>query len=196
MREDGPRLNKLKLVYKKAIQEILKEEKKIKEVLDDPNVSAEDSFFANPKTNEADQKESLSKGVESKDQTIEGIFSTLRSRLSELFKGKLAVNSVEDKLNLLDKDISENRISLRDVSSEEYVREVFESHLVEPKLEYIDYIEEAKRRSLDRIDMLKKELEEVSKELSLLKEENRACDSVYNKLVNTFLEAVENKRNS
>lgn len=192
MKEDGPRLNKLKLIYKKAIQEVLKEEQAVREILADPDTSAGDSFFAsNSKTSDAAERD-----VDATNKAVAEIFADLRTRLSELFKGRLRTNSIDEKLNQLDRDIAENRISLKDISSEEYIREIFSSHIVYPKVGYIEHIEDAKRRSTSRIDALKTELEDIATRTATLKRENEASDRLYSRLVDTFLETVKSKHSS
>lgn len=192
MKEDNPRMKKLMLVYKKTIQEVLKENERIKQMLNDPNVSNGDSFFVGDTRTSGDGDPSMD-GV---NEMVEEVFSTIKLKLSELFKEKVLVHGIEGKLNLLDRDISENRISLRDISSEDYIREIFESYIVDSKIGYIEYVEEAKKRSQSRVEALRTELEEVSKEIKALKEENNRYDDIYNSLLGTFLKIVKNKHNT
>ncbi|AFM97771.1 hypothetical protein EHEL_020140 [Encephalitozoon hellem ATCC 50504] len=191
MEEDGPRLAKMRQAYKRAIQEILKEQEKIKEILTDPSAQSEDSFFMDS----SKARETHRGDPEAISNTIEGIFQSLRSRLSDVFRKKLEANDIPNKLNQLDRDVLEGRTSLRDVTSKEYIREIFESHLVGAKVDYIDYVEETKREALERIRVLKNELERATEEMGLLRKENSLCNNAYNSLINSFSEAVKNKNN-
>ncbi|KMV66540.1 hypothetical protein M970_020140 [Encephalitozoon cuniculi EcunIII-L] len=194
MEEDGPRLAKMRQAYKRAIQEILKEQEKIKEILVDPNISAEDSFFvSSPKAGEICQEPE--RDPETISKTVEDIFQNLRSRLSEAFKKKLETHDVENKLNQLDRDVLEGRTSLRDVTSEEYIKEIFESYLVDTKVGYINYVEETKMEALKRIKALKCELEKATKEVEHLKKENALYDGNYNNIIGNLSETVRNRHN-
>ncbi|AFN82487.1 hypothetical protein EROM_020120 [Encephalitozoon romaleae SJ-2008] len=189
MEEDGPRLAKMRQAYKRAIQEILKEKEKIKGILTDPNTLCEDSFFMDSsKAGETHQRD-----PEETSSAIENIFQGLRSKLSDVFRKKLEMNDISNKLNRLDRDVLEGRTSLRDVTSKEYVREIFESYLVNTKVDYIDYIEETKREALERIRVLKNELEKATEELGLLKRENTLCRNTYDNLISSFSKAARNK---
>lgn len=191
MEEDGPRLNKLKLVFKKAIQEVLKEEERAREILADQGTPACDSFFG-----DGPDKTGCGEGVWSADdinRTVREVFSSLKTRLSGLFMERVAENDIGNKLNRLDREISENRGSLKDITSEDYIEEILESYIVDPKVEYIDHVERLKRESLERTEMLRTELERISNETRLLREENEVHGNSYNKLVSDFLDAVESK---
>lgn len=189
MGEDGPRLAKMRQAYKRAIQEILKEKEKIKEILTDPNALSEDSFFMDSsKAGEVHQRD-----PEATSNAIENIFQGLRLKLSDAFRKKLEINDIPNKLNRLDRDVLEGRTSLRDVTSKEYVREIFESYLVNTKVDYIDYIEETKKEALERIKVLKSEFEKATEEMEFLKKENTFCRNTYNNLISSFEETVGNK---
>ncbi|ADM11014.1 uncharacterized protein Eint_020130 [Encephalitozoon intestinalis ATCC 50506] len=195
MEEDGPRLAKMRQAYKRAIQEILKEKEKIKEILIDPNTSAEDSFFLNSSKATNTSRGNPERDTEAISKAIENVFQDLKSRLSSIFKKKLEVNDIENKLNRLDRDVLENRTSFRDVTSKEYIKEIFESYLVDTKVKYIDYIEETKKEALERIKILKGELEKATEELRLLRERNVLFDNAYSDMITKFTEAVKNGNN-
>jgi hypothetical protein len=190
MEEDGPRLAKLKLVYKKAVQEILKEEQRMSEILGGPGTVEKDSFFASTsKTNDSSGADGDLIGADGKGSLGE-VLKEFKEKLSELFRRRLASMGLENKLNMLDRHISSNRISLRDVCSEEYIREIFESHIVEDKLRYTEAIEDAKRSSGDRIEELRSELTAAADELSALREENERLEMSYSELLLNFQRVV------
>ncbi|KAH9412088.1 hypothetical protein HK407_02g03120 [Ordospora pajunii] len=193
MNEDGPRLSKLKLAYKKAIQEVLKEERKIREILLDPNTVVEDSFFvSNSKVEESfDEQQSMDEDAINK--AVKEIFLGLKSKLSDTFKKKVSEYSIASKLNNLDKEIAKENTYSKSITCNEYIKEIFESYLVDPKLNYIRYIEEAKKESSERIKAANKAMEGINERIRQLKEENALYDKAYDSLTIHLLEAMENK---
>lgn len=120
----GARFTKLKLVYKKAIQEILTKNEQI--LKQSPHV---DSFFKpdSSKPNEKLYQEQI---------------NNLQNKLSDLFKYKIKEYNLEYKLNKLDSMIRDNIVVAKDIKDEEYIREILESYIVEDKFKFIKYLQE------------------------------------------------------
>lgn len=192
MGEDGPRLSKMKLAYKRAIQEVLKEQERVRKILSDSISQPEDSFFVNSSragdTFQEQDPEAVSKAVEE-------VFQSLKSKLSDLFRRKLAASGLDTKLNQLDKDISEDRTSPGDITSEEYIREIFESYLVDSKMDYMEYLEQGKMESLARMEALRAELDMAREEMRVLKEENSSRHNSYTELIHSLSETIATRRN-
>lgn len=123
-KSQGARFTKFKLVYKKAIQEILTKYEQLAK--QSPHV---DSFFKPDfsKLNEKNYKEQL---------------NNLQNKLSDLFKKKVKEYDLETKLNKLDLMIKDNISVTKDIKNEEYIQEILESYLVEDKFELLKFIQE------------------------------------------------------
>ncbi|TBU19327.1 hypothetical protein CWI42_020690 [Ordospora colligata] len=193
MSEDGPRLSKLKLAYKKAIQEVLKEEKKIRGILLDPETVVEDSFFVSNSKIEDSIHEPQCTDEDAINKAVKQIFLGLKSKLSDAFKKKVSEYSIGSKLNHLDKEITKENKHNKDITCTEYIREIFESYLVDPKLNYIRYIEEAKNESSERIKTISKEIKGIKESIKQLREENSVYHKTYDDLTRHLLEIMENK---
>ncbi|TBU07813.1 hypothetical protein CWI36_0223p0030 [Hamiltosporidium magnivora] len=141
---DGPRLNKLKQIYTKAIQQTT--------------------------TN-----------------------TTLQSDLLSLFKQHLSTYNVSTKLNLLDTLISNNHINLRDISSSSYIKEVYESYIVDDKSNFISYlntqIEKVKNSKNDvenEVSEINSQIKEYDLKINELEEESKSVLEKAEQLESTF----------
>lgn len=168
MTQDGPRLTKLKEVFKRAIQEILKEENNANNLM---NInSAKDSFYSDS---------TIQVGPE----TIKSVFIEIKSKFTEIFKNKIRNANLDTKLNNLDNDIKENRVNTKDIKNELYIKEIFESHAVDMKEELIRLLEmEIKEPEQEIID-LEKEIKQIENDIKIKESENEAFEKVYNDLV-------------
>lgn len=168
MQNDGPRLNKLKEVFKKAVQEILKEEEAAKTLL--ISSQTRDSFYSDS-------------ALQLSQDDVKMIFSTIKSRFSETFKEKIRAANLPTLLNNLDRDIKENRVCMNDIRNEEYIAEIFESYTVDKKEEFANFLE----INLEKFESMKVQLEEeisnLKKKLAEVNEENKENEQEYQRIV-------------
>lgn len=169
MQHDGVRLSKLKEVFKRAVQEILKEEQMVKSMMTSP--SFRDSFFS--ETTLQMSPEDASK-----------LFQDVKSRFTEVFKAKLRQTNLDYKLNNLDKDIKDGRVSYKEIRNEEYVGEIFESNIVDKKEEFVKFMEKEINESDRSIGRMENELVELEASLKFLEYENEEYEREYQLLVN------------
>ncbi|WUR03722.1 uncharacterized protein VNE69_06043 [Vairimorpha necatrix] len=158
MNKSGARFSKLKLVYKKAIQEILSVN------LDTTNTP--DSFY-NSTINPIDIKEKV---------------ETLRIQLSDLFKRKIKEYDLENKLNTLDLLIKDNQ-DVGDINDEGYIKEILESYLVEDKLKLIEYCNEKTKEIEQYNEDLEKQLKTLEEEYEQINKECLYNESKVEKLI-------------
>ncbi|KAK6090202.1 hypothetical protein P3W45_000750 [Vairimorpha bombi] len=121
-KSNGARYNKLKLVYKKAIQEILNKD------LDSLEETPQTDSFYNASTSR------LNSG------SIKEKLDNLKNILSDLLKKKVKEYNLESKLDKLDTLIKDNVVSTRDIHDEGYIKEILESYLMEDKINLIGYV--------------------------------------------------------
>lgn len=121
-KSNGARYNKLKLVYKKAIQEILN-----KDLDNIEEIPQTDSFYnsSTSRLNSGNVKDKL---------------DNLKNILSDLLKKKIKEYNLESKLDKLDTLIKDNVVSTRDIHDEGYIKEILESYLMEDKINLIEYV--------------------------------------------------------
>lgn len=168
MQQDGARLSKLKEIFKRAVQEIMKEEKEVKSLMLSPTFR--DSFFS----------EST---MQMSPEDIGRLFQEIKTRFTEIFKAKLRQTNLDYKLNTLDRDIKDERMSYKDIKSEEYIEEVLESNIVDKKEEVVKTIErEVNECDLDIIRM-QNEIAELEGNIKLLEFENEEYEREYRNLL-------------
>lgn len=164
MQEDGPRLKKLKDVYKRAIQEILCEEEAMCAAC---TVSeSRDSFYGDSST-------------QPRPEDMRKVFNEIRQRFSEVLKNKIRGMNLDLKLNTLDRDIKDGRVCYKDIRSIEYIREIFESHTVDKKEELIKRLEEAFEEPVGGIRVLEEEIESLQGKIASLEAENQMYEDEY-----------------
>lgn len=168
MQQDGARLAKLKEVFKKAIQEILKEEPSIIDLV--TLNETKDSFYSNS-------------SMQLRQDEIRMLFAEIKHRFSEVLKEKIRQNQIDIKLNGIDKDIMENRTRCRDLNDDGYLEEIFESYVVDKKEYQVKKLEEICEGSVKRSKQLELEIEELESKLVEIKRENREYERIYLKLV-------------
>lgn len=66
-------------------------------------------------------------------------------------------------LKHLDTEIARNRVNLRSIKNYDYIREIYESYLVEEKVEIQDVIMNTHKKLLEKRNTLKKEVDELRK---------------------------------
>lgn len=164
MSQDSPRLAKLKEVFKKAVQEIISEEQAVKSLLQSPTFK--DSFFS----------EST---VQMTPDDIKKIFQDIKLRFTEIFKTKIIQNNLDLKLNNLDKDIKEGRMSYKDIRNEGYIKEIFESNIVDKKEEFVKFIENENEECDRMILNSQNEISELQVKLKFLEFENEEYEREY-----------------
>ncbi len=174
MVQDGPRLKKLKEVYKKAIQETLKIKENI--IMDS---ELKDSFYSNS-------------SVQIKQEEIVKIFNDLKHVFSEVFKNKIHENGLDTKLNILDNYIKSNRISCQNIKDEKYIRDIFLSYTVDKKEEVVKVLENNEKEIELTIEKYKNDIDSMMKDLEESKKENIEYEKNYNLLVNEMQKAVSN----
>ena len=116
MSENGPRMTKLKECFKRATKEILNREKIIREE------KGKDSFFS--------EKEIQN---DKSDEIVDNLINSVKNKFSHIFKEKIMENNLEFLLNKLDLDIKNKRINYNDIRDRKYIREIFESSIVDEK---------------------------------------------------------------
>jgi len=168
MQQDGPRLKKLKEIYKRAIQEFLKEEDQIKAMF---NVSlTKDSFYSDTSVN-------------MKQEDVKEIFEEIKQKFSEILKLKLKETGLDVKLNKLDKDIREGRQSYADVRNVENIREIFQSYIADRKENLFKLIEECDHKVDSELEELRALIEQGESEIVKLREENKEKEALYERLI-------------
>lgn len=170
MVQDGPRLKKLKEVYKKAIQEILKEEDAICASITNNSEHAKDSFYSNS-------------SVCVKQEDIRKIFLEIKHQFSEALKEKIRACNLDRKLNTLDKDIKDGRMCYQDIRNAEYIKEIFDSQIADKKEELVRFVEEKLRKETNEKERIEREIEEIKKELREKEEENEKYEGIYKDLI-------------
>lgn len=169
MQQDGARLSKLKEVFKKAVQEITKEEQAIKSLMMSPTFR--DSFYS----------EST---MHMSPDDVGKLFQDIKSRLTETFKSKIRQTNLDFKLNNLDKDIKEGRMCYKDIKDGEYIEEIFESNIVDKKEEFANILENEITDSNCKILQMQNEIAELEANLKFLEYENEEYEREYQLLVN------------
>jgi hypothetical protein len=180
--EHGPRATKLKQAYKNMIQESFKNEDQLKKAFFNKNPPLEDSysFSMEPSTDKSER--------ELREEDFDSFMGNLKRELIGRFKSK--VSHIIEKLDALDKQISEKRINLRDIRDEDYIREIFESHFVDKKMEICKYIEKRCGDTHERQKLLRNEIATLEKRLKTLKDENSNNEEEYGQLCVKFKEAI------
>lgn len=168
MSQDSPRLVKLKEVFKKAVQEITTEEQAVKALIQSP--SFKDSFFG----------EST---VQMTPEDIKKLFQDIKARFTEVFKGKIRQTNLDLKLNNLDKDIKDGRVSYKDIKNEGYIKEIFESNIVDKKEELVKLLEMETEESDKLISQAQNDVANLEAQLKFLEFENEEYERDYQMLV-------------
>lgn len=168
MQQDGARLAKLKEVFKRAVQEILKEEAAVKFLMASPTFR--DSFYS----------EST---VQMTPEDVKQLFLEIKSRFTETFKTKIRQTNLDFKLNNLDKDIKDGRVSYKDIKSVDYIREIFESNIVDKKEEFVKLLERNIEEPDLKIGEMKSHMIELEGRLKSLEKENSEFEREYQELV-------------
>ena len=177
MAQDSPRLAKLKEVFKKAVQEIIGEEQAVKELILSP--SFKDSFFS----------EST---VQMTSEDISNLFKEIKFRFTETLKAKIRQTNLDLKLNNLDKDIKDGRMSYKDIKDEGYIKEIFESNIVDKKEEFVKFLEKETDETDKLISQKQNELADYEAKLKFLEYENEENERDYQMLVNEINSVFEN----
>lgn len=177
MQQDGARLAKLKDVFKKAIQEILQQEESITTLITSP--AFKDSFYSES-TMHVTQDD------------VKQLFMEIKGRFTEVFKTKLRQTNLDFKLNNLDKDIKDGRISYSDIKNAEYIKEIFESNIVDKKEELARILEKENEDSEALINAYKSRIAESESKIKRLEEENTLFEKEYQALIRN-IESVFNE---
>lgn len=168
MQQDGARLSKLKEVFKRATQEILKEEEAVKSLMASPGFK--DSFYS----------EST---VQVSPEDVREMFLEIKSRFTEVFKAKIRQTNLDFKLNNLDKDIKDGRVSYKDLKSVDYIKEIFESNIVDKKEEFVKLLEREIEEPEIKIGEMKSCIAGLEKRLKDLERENEELEKEYQSLI-------------
>lgn len=168
MQQDGARLSKLKEVFKRATQEILKEEETVKSLMTSPGFK--DSFYS----------EST---VQVSPEDVREMFLEIKSRFTEVFKAKIRQTNLDFKLNNLDKDIKDGRVSYKDLKSVDYIKEIFESNIVDKKEEFVKLLEREIEEPEIKIGEMKSCIAGLEKRLKDLERENEELEKEYQSLI-------------
>lgn len=178
MQNDGVRLSKLKEIFKKAVQEIIKDEKNVKELIASPTFR--DSFFS--ETTMQITPEDISK-----------LFQEIKTRFAEVFKTKIRQTNLDYKLNNLDKDIKDGRMSYKDIKNEDYIEEILESNIVDKKEEFIKFLEVELNECDKNTAKMQNEIAELEANLKFLEYENEEYQREYQMLINEIESTILNE---
>lgn len=176
MNQDGARLIKFKEVFKRAIQEILKEEDNLNSIFNSP--AFKDSFYSESTFNLAQED-------------IKQMFIDIKNKFTEHFKTKIRQTNLDFKLNSLDRDIKDNRSSYKDIKSPDYIKEILESNIVDKKEELMGLLEQETVETENKIDELKLRKTNLEELLDAIKRENYEYEIEYQKLVSKIEEALD-----
>jgi len=168
MQHDGARLSKLKEIFKRAVQEIMKEEQEVKALMLSPTFR--DSFFSETT-------------MQLTPEDIRRLFQDIKTRFTEVFKAKLRQTNLDYKLNNLDKDIKDGRVSYKDIRNEEYIGDVFESNIADKKEEFVKTVEKEIGECDERILGMQNEINEIEGNIKLLEFENEEYEREYKNLL-------------
>ncbi|ELA42324.1 uncharacterized protein VICG_00724 [Vittaforma corneae ATCC 50505] len=174
MQHDGARLSKLKEIFKRAVQEIMKEEQAVKSLILSPTFR--DSFFSETT-------------MQMSPEDVGKLFQDIKARFTEVFKAKIRQTNLDYKLNNLDKDIKDGRMSYKDIKNGEYIEEILESNIVDKKEELVKFIEKEICECDQGIVKMQNEVAELKANLKLLEYENEECEREYQMLV-TEIESI------
>jgi hypothetical protein len=178
MQQDGVRLSKLKEVFKRAVQEILKKEDEIKQHIASPTFR--DSFFSETT-------------MQMTPEDISRMFQDIKTRFTEIFKAKIRQTNLDYKLNNLDKDIKDGRMSYKDIKNEEYIEEILESNIVDKKEEFVKFVENETNECDLNIAKMQNEIAELEATLKFLEYENEEHEREYQILINDIETAVQDQ---
>ncbi|ORD99069.1 hypothetical protein A0H76_1450 [Hepatospora eriocheir] len=119
------------------------------------------------------------------DQPISNeVYNIVQSKLSAVFKNKIGEYHLEMLLNRLDMDISNKRVSYKDITDENYIKEIFESIIVDKKIGMINALDLAKKQLKSDIKELNKMRETLEKDIQKLNKENRTSEIEYENILN------------
>lgn len=184
MDTDSPRIKKLRLAFKKAILESIKDKESFKAILFTPPPRTSLSFLSNSEIIE--QKQFTE---EEKEEVVTKITEDIRAISYEAFKEKFD-HKILEKLENLDKN--NIKTTQRDIKSTEYIKEIFESHLVENKIELLTLIDGLMNEARERRNEIKKENEQLKAKYDEVKSKNdnheKKYQSMVHKLENTIKE--------
>lgn len=176
--ESCQRAKKLKLAFKKAITETFKDKNAIREaVLCKKSIGKDSLSFVN------EDPEEEGDYTEYNNQKLEELFEKFRYNSYDIFRSKLSESGVSEKLEGLEKMIKENRVNLRDIKSADYIQEIYESHIVEKKLDFYNKVEKATLRARERKNKVRVQNEKLSSELEELEKENEYLEQRFRVLV-------------
>lgn len=176
MQQDGARLSKLKEVFKRATQEILKEEEAIYTLISSP--AFKDSFYSESTMHIAPED-------------VKTLFSEIKGRFTEIFKTKVRQLSLDLKLNNLDKDIKDGRVSYKDIKNIDYVKEIFESNIVDKKEELVEVLERENEEASKMIQQYKSNISEMEDKIRELEDENYKYEIEYQTLIKDVESVLE-----
>lgn len=184
MEKDGQcqRVKKLKLAFKKAISEAFKDKDAVNKILLSQDAPEEDlSLFA-----QENQEVDTEDHTDHNNMVFESLFEELKQNAYDAFRSALAENKVVEKLEGLDRMIRENRVNLRDIRSKDYIREVYESHLVGNKVELCSRLEEAALCARERKNNVRAQNEALAQELEGLKKKSELQEQRFQRLVESL----------
>lgn len=175
MPQDGARFSKLKEVFKRAIQEILKDEETVLLMAISPDLK--DSFYS----------EST---VQTCQEDVKQVFTEIKSKFTEVFKNKIRTSNLDIKLNNLDKDIKDNRVNNKDIKNENYIKEIFESHITDLKEDFVKTLEQNISEPENKIIEISNEIEKIEENIKKLEVENLQYENDFQNLVSEMESVV------
>lgn len=176
MQHDGARLSKLKEIFKRAVQEIMKEEEAVGSLVLSPTFR--DSFFSETT-------------MQMSPEDVGKLFQDIKARFTEVFKAKIRQTNLDYKLNNLDRDIKDGRVSYKDIRNEEYIEEILESNIVDKKEEFVKFIEKEMNDCDQSAVKMQNEIVELEANLKFLEYENEEYEREYQMLVNEIESIVQ-----
>ncbi|KAL6122515.1 hypothetical protein NUSPORA_00433 [Nucleospora cyclopteri] len=168
MSEHGPRVNKLKEVFKRAITEMLKKDRLMQE---DPK---KDSFYSDS------QKETIR---ERSEEVIDALISTIRSKFSHIFKEKLIETNLEQLMNNLDRDIKNKRVNSCDIRDKKYITEIFESSIADSKENILNLLNDEIESAKKQMSEIDGKIKAINKAMKEVREENTEYELKYKEII-------------
>lgn len=157
------RYETLKAAFKKASTEVLNEniyktiERKI------------DSFFGETHSNNI--------------LSLSDLIAVIKSKFRDVFKEKVLEYNLEHLLNNLNNEIKQNRHSIRDIKDKDYIREIFDSYVVDEKENITNMLDDEIKVIQDQCNNIEMQIKQVSEKINALSQENLQFENEYSDLI-------------
>lgn len=152
----------LKAAFKKASTEVLNENiyKTIERNID--------SFFGEAQSNNV--------------LSLNDLIVVIKSKFRDVFKEKVLEYNLEHLLNNLDNEIKQNRHSIRDIKDEDYIREIFDSYIVDEKENIVNMLDDEIKTIQNQCNVTEMQIKQVNEKINALIQENQQFENEYSDL--------------